>query len=70
MASFSLANLITYITELLVGTGSGDSHVDGVLDWVGDVITAALAQPLVVFFIALGICGIMFRYAKGLLSIR
>lgn len=66
----TLTSLITDITNLLVGTGSGDAHVDGVIDWCADVITAALAQPLVVFFIALGVCGIMFRYAKGLLNIR
>lgn len=70
MASFTLANFIQAITDLLIGTGSGDSHVDGVLDWVGDIITAALAQPLVVFFLALAIVGIMFRYARGLLHIR
>lgn len=51
-------------------TSSIGTLLTSVLSWVGSVITAALGQPLVVFFLALAIVGIMFRYAKGLLHIR
>lgn len=40
------------------------------LGWITTVLGDLIAQPLVLFFLALAVCGIVFRYAKGFLHIR
>lgn len=55
------------LSSLLTDVGS---VLTAVLGWCADVIEAALAQPIVIFFIVLAIVGIAFGFAKSLLSVR
>lgn len=49
-----MAALITQITTLL-------SSVTG---WLTSILTWAVAEPLILFFIALGLVGVMIRWAR------
>ena len=49
-----MAALITQITTLLAS----------VTGWLTSILTWAVAEPLILFFIALGLVGVMIRWAR------
>ena len=49
-----MAALITQITSLLAS----------VTGWLTSILTWAVAEPLILFFIALGLVGVMIRWAR------
>lgn len=51
-----MASLIEQITTFLTQA----------LVWIGQILTFAVAQPLILFFMAVGLAGAMFRWARRL----
>lgn len=51
-----MADLITQITTFLTQA----------LVWIGQILTFAVSQPLILFFMAVGLAGAMFRWARRL----
>ena len=49
-----MAALITQITSLLAS----------VTGWLTSILTWAVSEPLILFFIALGLVGVMIRWAR------
>lgn len=37
------------------------------ITWVGQVLTFALAQPIILFFMAVGLAGVMYRWARKII---
>ena len=52
----SVADFITQITTFLTQA----------LVWIGQILTFAVGQPLILFFMAVGLAGAMFRWARRL----
>lgn len=53
------------MTALITQIGSLLTSVTG---WISSVFTWAIAEPLILFFIALGLVGVMFRWARTLVN--
>lgn len=53
-----LSGLITQIGTLLTS----------VTGWITNIYTWAIAEPLILFFIALGLVGVMIRWARVLVN--
>lgn len=56
MAQNPMADLISQITTFLTQA----------LVWIGQILTFAVSQPLILFFMAVGLAGAMFRWARRL----
>lgn len=54
----SMSGLISQIGSLL----------SSVLGWITSIYTWAIAEPLILFFIALGLAGVMIRWARVLVN--
>jgi hypothetical protein len=66
-----MGDIISAITKVIVGyetTGEPPVHVDGFVDWFGDVSNMLIANDLVKFIIALGIIGLLIGVVMKLIS--
>lgn len=50
VSSSIIAEVTTFLTQALV--------------WMGQILTWIVGQPLILFFIAVGFAGVMFRWAR------
>lgn len=50
-----VANITTFLTQALV--------------WMGNILSWVLGEPLILFFLAIGLAGVMFRWAKRMIHI-
>lgn len=54
---------VTGMSGLITQIGSLLTSITG---WVTSIFTWAIAEPIILFFLALGIAGAMFRWARKL----
>lgn len=52
-----MADLIAQITSVVTNS----------ITWVGNVLTFALGQPIILFFMAVGLAGVMYRWARRII---
>ena len=43
------------------------SYLTQALTWMGQIFTWVISQPLILFFMAIGLAGVMFRWARKVL---
>lgn len=48
-----LTAITTYLTQALV--------------WIGQIFTWMVGQPVILFFLAIGLAGVMFRWARSVM---
>lgn len=61
-----MSNLLENIGKFLLGTGSGAEHVDGLLDWFGNVATALIGNEIFQIVLAVVVFTLLFGVLVGL----
>lgn len=56
-ATNAMSALITAITDYLTQA----------LVWIGQIFTWMITQPVILFFLAIGLAGVMFRWARSVM---
>lgn len=65
----TLTELLSNITMIFVGTGTGADHVGGIIDWVQSVVNMITSNPLILLFVVLGVALIAIGVVKRLISL-
>lgn len=66
-----MSNILSTVTTFIVGSGSGSSHVDGVIDWAADFLSLLTSNGvLTLFCIALPLVGLGIGVIRRLVRIR
>ena len=61
-----MTDLLESIGEFLLGTGTGAEHVDGLLDWFGNVATSLIGNEIFQIIIAVVVFTLLFGVLVGL----
>lgn len=43
------------------------SYLTEALSWIGSIFTWMITQPVILFFLAIGLAGVMFRWARSVM---
>lgn len=66
-----MSEILNTVTTFIAGSGSGETRVDGVIDWVGDFLGVITSNSvLLLFCIALPLAGLGIGIIRRLVSIR
>lgn len=51
----AMNDLLSNITKILVGSGTGENHIGGVVDWVQSIVNCITSNPLILLFVVLSV---------------